>query len=84
MKCSICGRDFKREVNKNMHEKFCKGTKKNATKSPEASSKKKSETSETIEQCNHEFILLNKNVPSEKRAINSGYSAVCLKCKDLV
>lgn len=80
LKCQFCGRDLKNQGSKNLHERACiKNPKNNEDESPEDEPKKNNK-----QECNHKLVLLDSHYASQKRAINDGYSAVCLKCKELV
>jgi hypothetical protein len=83
LKCQYCGRDLKNQGSKNLHERACvKNPKNDEDESPEEQPKKGNEEKKL--GCKHTLILLDNRYASQKRAINDGYSAVCLKCKELV
>jgi hypothetical protein len=83
-KCSICGREFARLVNKNMHEKYCKG------KKPIEKTKKINKIISNLDdntnnnKCEHDFVLLNERVENQRQAISQGYNAYCKKCDELI
>jgi hypothetical protein len=73
-KCQFCGREFSRLVNKNMHEKYCK-------KSDNGNND--NNKNEKSKGCEHDFVLLNENIPNQSQAISQGYNAYCKKCNEL-
>jgi hypothetical protein len=87
--CSKCNREFKRESNKDMHEKYCNGVLKNKDKGLRKITHhvlENKEEKECIKSKNgqHELVFLNKNNPIQAQAIAMGYSAFCRLCKELV
>lgn len=78
-KCEKCGREFVRESNKSMHEKFCKGGKGNKENSSIIKDKNNKKS-----DCVHDFIMLNPKYENQRQALSMGYSAFCRKCKDLI
>jgi hypothetical protein len=92
-KCGKCQREFTREQNLTMHEKWCngkKGEEKNGKeeKSKEKPAKKekmlKAEKAKVNKGCEHDFKALTRNIQSQDRAILAGYNAVCIKCGELM
>jgi len=86
IKCSICGREFTREVNKNMHEKYCKNTDKNTNDTNKKITNKKIINKEIINKkngCEHNYILLDDRIETHRQAKKSGYNAYCSKCDEL-
>jgi hypothetical protein len=87
IKCQYCGREFTRVVNKNMHERYCKANK-NINNTNKINNKNENNTNKnnentTTNKCDHDFVLLNENVPNQRQAISQGYNAYCKKCNEL-
>lgn len=74
MECRFCNRKFTRKVNLDMHEKFCKSKKNDLIVNKKI---------RKIEECEHDFVLLDERIPTHNQAINNGYNAVCKKCNEL-
>lgn len=75
-KCKNCEREFKRESNRDMHQKFC-GT----------SIENKDETrinKEEKNSCDHDLVMLNPRFSNQRQAMAMGYSAFCRICKELI
>jgi hypothetical protein len=84
-KCSVCGREFSRVVNKNMHEKYCKGIKKEEKIIKKSSNNKTNNNTNTNNnKCEHDFILLNEKIENQRQAMVRGYDAYCKKCSELI
>jgi hypothetical protein len=86
LKCEKCGREFKREGNKIMHEKFCKGKKEITENNKKVINKVKNENKEEKKKeiCSHDYIILNENIINQRLAIKDGFNAYCKKCNNLI
>ena len=86
-KCDFCGKEFKNQGSKNLHEYWCdKNPILNAHQN-KADLKKSDLTKNGINkssECQHEMVILNGNNAYQKKAINDGYSAYCKKCFILI
>jgi uncharacterized Zn-finger protein len=76
--CEKCKKEFTRKSNLDLHYLTCDGTGKNIKNKTIID---KSSINNT--KCDHDMIMLNPKIMSNKRAIMCGYSAVCRKCGEL-
>jgi hypothetical protein len=91
--CSKCGRDFSRENNKNMHEKYCNGvvdkiekkkiTGKLPVKKKITGTGKKTECPKSKTGL-HDLIIMRNTNPIYAKAMSEGYTAYCRICKELI
>lgn len=73
--CDLCGKVLKHQGALNIHKYHCK-MKQLQKEQP------KPEELKPVE-CEHNFRLLNLRAPMEKRAYDSGYKEVCIKCQEV-
>jgi hypothetical protein len=71
--CPLCGYEAKHQGALNMHMYHCKM--KNVPRG--------TNNEEVTETCKHEWRFLNLKAPIERKAYESGYLEVCVKCQDL-
>lgn len=73
-KCGICGKEFEKQGQLNLHMYHCKV--KAAAAVPVDYEKK-------FKECEHNYRLLNLRQPLELRAYENGYKEVCIECQSV-